>query len=100
MYYFYVLLSESDGKHYYGSTQNLRRRYTEHQDGEVTATKHRRPLRLVYYEAYESLKAARLREKQVKTGGSIRLALHKRITADGVGQPVRLADGRASSSAG
>ncbi len=119
MYYFYALLSEKDKKYYYGSTINLQKRFKEHIDGKVIATKFRRPLRLVYYEAYEGLQPARLREQQVKASGSVRKALHKRISlplskntdqtvrrqhnevlVDGTGQPGRPQDSRASSSAG
>lgn len=79
MYYFYVLKSELDKKFYYGSTNDLKRRYSEHKNGKVAATKYRLPLDLVYYEAYLTLKKARLREKQVKESGSVRLALCRRI---------------------
>jgi putative endonuclease len=80
MYYFYVLQSQKDNQYYYGSTTDLKRRVKEHNSGDVTATKYRQPLRLVYYEAYEELQFARLREKQVKKSSSIRTALNKRIT--------------------
>ena len=50
MYYTYVLLSEKDGKHYTGYTQDLKLRFQQHQNGEVESTKHRRPLKLIYYE--------------------------------------------------
>lgn len=103
MYYFYALLSEKDMKFYYGSTVNLQKRFKAHADGKVTATKYRRPFRLVYYEAYVDLQQARLREQQVKESGSIRAALCKRISlspADGSGQPGHPAGSRASSSAG
>jgi len=79
MYYFYVLHSGRDDSHYYGSTTNLKNRLQEHLDGNVTSTRYRRPVRLIYYEAYETMELARLREKQVKASGSIRVALHKRI---------------------
>ena len=103
MYYFYVLLSDTDNGYYYGSTTNLKRRVLEHQNGEVTSTSYRTPLKLVYYEAYEILQQARFREQQVKTSGSVRLALHKRIALpkqDEPGQPGLPAGSRASSSAG
>lgn len=52
MYYFYVLQSDADNGYYYGSTVNLKRRIAEHTDGRVDSTSYRRPLKLVYYEAY------------------------------------------------
>jgi len=87
MYYFYILQSEIDHQYYYGSTTNLKRRAKEHSKGAVFATKYRRPLRLVYYEAFLSLDQARKREKQVKLSGSIRDALNKRISPVGPARP-------------
>ncbi|MBW3568676.1 GIY-YIG nuclease family protein [Candidatus Parcubacteria bacterium] len=79
MYYFYILVSGEDGRHYYGSTSNLKKRFTDHNNGKVTSTKFRRPLRLIYYKAYEGLQNARFRKKQVKRSSAIRANLHKRI---------------------
>ena len=67
MFYTYVLQC-GDGKMYVGSTVDLRRRMLEHQTGRVTATASRLPIVLEYYEACHSERAARLREKQLKTG--------------------------------
>lgn len=79
MNYFYILKSEIDFGYYYGSTTNLKKRVAEHNAGLVRSTKFRAPLALVYYEAYQDIINARLREKQVKLSGSVRAALHKRI---------------------
>lgn len=79
MYYFYVLKSSSDNKYYYGSTNDLKRRLKQHQNGDVKSTKCRLPLNLIYYEAYLRLDAARARERQVKLSSSIRSALSKRL---------------------
>ena len=79
MFYFYVLLSREDNTYYYGSTNDLTRRVHEHNTGKVQSTVYRQPLKLLYYEAYEVMRQARLREKQVKASGSIRKALHERI---------------------
>jgi putative endonuclease len=79
MFYFYVLLSEKDKKYYYGSAKDLQKRFCEHKLGNITATKHRRPLRLMYYKAYETERLARNREKQVKSSGSVRQSILKRI---------------------
>ncbi len=65
--YVYILLSDTDQKSYTGSTNNLARRLDSHNKGEVTATKHRRPLRLVYTEEFETLSEARKREHYLKT---------------------------------
>lgn len=79
MHYFYILKSEKDGQYYYGSTNDLKRRYTQHKKGKVKATSYRLPLNLVYYEAYISIELARQRERQVKTSGSIRKSIERRI---------------------
>lgn len=68
MYYTYVLRSDKDGKLYVGWTDDLRKRIKEHNAGKVTATRHRRPLRLVYYEACLDKNKAIKREKYFKTG--------------------------------
>jgi putative endonuclease len=75
--YTYVLLC-ADGDLYIGSTDDLRRRLTQHTSGYVAATAPRRPVQLVYYEACLSLEAARAREKQLKTGYGRRY-LHQRV---------------------
>jgi len=79
MNYFYILRSEKDGLHYYGSTNDLKRRFMQHIGGKVSATAYRLPISLVYYEAYVSIDQARRREKQVKNSGSVRLSIHQRI---------------------
>ena len=65
--YTYVLLC-ADGGWYIGSTDNLRRRVDEHNQGMCDNTRKRLPVELVYYEACRSLEAARAREHQLKTG--------------------------------
>lgn len=52
MYYVYVLKSIKDGKLYTRKTSNLKRRIREHNSGKVISTKARRPLELVFYEAF------------------------------------------------
>jgi putative endonuclease len=52
---------------YVGSTNDLRRRFNEHNTGQSPSTKNRRPFKLVYYEACISDADARKREKYLKT---------------------------------
>jgi putative endonuclease len=68
MFYTYVLKSIKDGRLYVGSTGNLVVRVKFHNQGRVTATKYRRPLELIYYEACLSKEKAEKREKYFKTG--------------------------------
>lgn len=66
-FYTYVLLSERDGKFYTGYTNDIEKRFEEHQNGEVSSTKYRRPLILVYYEVCLNQMDAIRREKYLKT---------------------------------
>ena len=66
-YYVYILQSEKDGKKYAGYTNDLPSRFEAHQKGEVKSTKHRRPLKLIYFEACLNQKDALKREKYFKT---------------------------------
>ena len=80
MWYFYVLQSLKDSHYFYkGSTNDLRRRFAEHNDGKVTSSSPHRPYRLVYYEAYVSEHGARIREAAVKKSGSVSVPLLRRI---------------------
>ena len=79
MYYVYVLKSKKDGNLYTGSTNDLKRRLDEHNNGLVFSTKSRRPFELVYYEAYKSEKDARSREKNLKLRSRAFAQLKKRI---------------------
>jgi len=52
----------------------------EHANGEVTSTKCRLPLKLIYYEVYENETDARLREKYLKSGGRAKANLKIQLT--------------------
>jgi putative endonuclease len=67
MFYTYVLLSKKDGKFYTGYTQDLKVRFEQHKKGQVKATKERRPLEFIYYEACLNQEDAIHREKYLKT---------------------------------
>ena len=66
MWYIYILQSEKDAKYYIGSTGNLERRLIKHNAGATTSTRNRRPLRLIYSEAYLTKTEAIKREYQIK----------------------------------
>ncbi len=68
MYYVYILKSLKDKRLYVGYTKNLKNRLTEHFCGETVSTKFRRPLQLIYCEAYLSKLDAERREKFFKSG--------------------------------
>ena len=68
MFYVYLLHSEKDGLLYTGFTDDLRNRIKKHESGFVRSTKLRRPLKLIYYEAYILESDAKRREKYLKGG--------------------------------
>jgi len=69
MFYMYVLTSEKNGRHYVGSTDDLTRRFREHNAGTGGKyTSDNKPFRLVYYEAYISYDLARKSERFYKSG--------------------------------
>ena len=68
MYYTYVLASQKDGKWYTGCTENLRKRFKQHNEGDVASTKSRGPFDVIYYEASVEIHDAFAREKYLKTG--------------------------------
>ena len=67
MYYVYVLLSKTDRKFYIGFSEDLRSRIKAHRDGLVESTRPRRPLILIFYEAYITKTDALRREKYFKS---------------------------------
>ena len=68
MYYVYILFSERDRQLYTGYSPDLKARIRKHELGFVKATKHRRPLQLIYYEAYKERLDAKRREIFLKGG--------------------------------
>ena len=67
VFYVYIIQSEKDGKFYTGHTANLNARITRYNDGRVTSTKHRRPLKLFYFEEFNTRSEAMKREAYLKT---------------------------------
>lgn len=89
MFYTYVLRC-ADGALYTGSTNDLRQRLKLHRSAKVPATAHRLPVVLEYCEACRSETAARLREKQLKTGFG-RAYLNRRLAHPVTPRPQRFA---------
>ena len=67
MHYLYILQSEKDKDFYTGTTSDLKKRFIEHNSGKNFSTAPRRPLKLIYYEAYLLKSDAGAREKYLKT---------------------------------
>jgi putative endonuclease len=68
MFYVYVLRSKEDKKWYTGFTNNLRKRFKEHNDNKVLSTRGRSPFKLIYYEACINEGDAGAGEKYLKSG--------------------------------
>lgn len=71
MYFIYVLFC-SDRKLYIGYSTNLKQRLKTHQHKEVSSTKHRGPVTLLYYECYRNKRDAKAREVYLKSGAGHR----------------------------
>lgn len=67
MYYVYVLRSKVDGNFYVGFTEDLKQRLKDHNSGKNLSTQIRKPLELVYYEAFLNKFDAFRRERYFKT---------------------------------
>ena len=67
MFYTYVL-QNNNGRLYTGYTNDLRKRFNEHNTKKSTYTKLRGPYQLIYYEACLNEEDARSREKYLKSG--------------------------------
>lgn len=68
MFYVYVLLSLKDKRWYTGYSNDLKRRFEDHDNGLVYATRKRRPFQLIYYEASLNEHDAMMRERYLKSG--------------------------------
>ncbi len=82
MYYVYVLQNKIRSQIYVGSTNDLRRRLAEHNQGKERSTKRYMPWKLIYYEAFNSESFARQREMKLKYNGNAMKELKKRIGLD------------------
>lgn len=66
MHYVYLLKSDKNQDLYIGYTDDLKKRFKEHNGGRVKYTKSYKPWQLIYYEAYKNQKDATKREYQLK----------------------------------
>jgi putative endonuclease len=76
MHYVYILRSLKNGRLYKGLTEDLRRRFKQHNMGQELSTKAWAPWELLYYAAFKNKTDARREELFLKSGkGRGRLAL-------------------------
>ena len=67
MYYTY-LLKLSNGDYYAGSSENMKNRFQDHQEGKNISTKPFRPVKLIFYCAFPSKSQAVEFEMYLKSG--------------------------------
>lgn len=67
-YYTYLIQSLKDNKWYTGITEDLRKRFKDHNSRKVFSTKGRGPFQLIYYESCLDKNDAFAREKFLKSG--------------------------------
>ena len=79
MYYVYLIQGVKKDFLYIGCTNDLRRRFKEHNQKEEKSTKSYVPFRLIYYEAYRDERDAKNREKKLKHHGSVIGHLKRRV---------------------
>ncbi|MEK7147040.1 MAG: GIY-YIG nuclease family protein [Patescibacteria group bacterium] len=68
MYYVYFLKSFKNNDLYIGSTNDLKKRINQHNNGKVKSTQFYKPWKLLGYETCNSRSEAVKREKFLKTG--------------------------------
>jgi len=67
-YYTYILQSLINDSFYIGYTSDLKKRFKEHNLGEIKATKPYIPYKLIFYEAFLNRIDAKNREEYLKGG--------------------------------
>lgn len=66
MWFVYILLC-ADGTFYTGATNNLEKRFTDHQNGKGGKyTRSHKPLKIIYQEQFKSHSEALKRESEIK----------------------------------
>jgi len=66
-FYVYVIRCENNN-FYIGQTDNIDKRWNEHQQGKVIWTRKFKPIEIIHYEIYSNREEAVKREKELKTG--------------------------------
>jgi len=67
MFFVYLLVNQSTGQHYIGSTNSLSKRLKQHRSLQFKPTDAMWPMDLIYYEAYEDKRVAVVREEYLLT---------------------------------
>ncbi len=80
MYYTYILLSLKSHIFYFGSANDLRLRFKQHNEGKVKSTKPHSPWKLVWYGVFDTKKEARDFELYLKSGSGKAFAYKRLIS--------------------
>ena len=72
MYFIYILQSLKDQRTYVGYTDNVERRFIQHNSGYVRSTKHRIPFKLLFTENFLTSAEVKKRELYWKSGAGRR----------------------------
>lgn len=67
MSYVYILKSLKNESYYVGSTEDIERRFKQHNSGNVEATKYKRPYELVFRQDFKDNKTAKQVEFKIKS---------------------------------
>jgi putative endonuclease len=68
MFHVYVPLSGKTGRRYVGSTDNVERRFAQHNAGQSKSTRHGVPWQLIHVEPFNTRAEAVRRERYYKSG--------------------------------
>lgn len=79
LFYTYILFC-NDSSYYTGITNNLARRIEEHKKGQSKSTRRKRPIRLIWVNAFKTRSEARSKEVYIKNRGAKRFLLHKQFS--------------------
>lgn len=79
MHFAYIIKSKTHNFFYIGSTDNLKRRIGEHNNGKSKFTSKFKPFKCVYLEGYATKEDALDREKSLKYFGKVYAQLKRRI---------------------
>jgi len=80
MYYTYILLSSKSHIFYFGSANNLKLRFSQHNSGQVKSTKPHMPWIIVWHAGFQTEKEARDFEQYLKSGSGKAFAYKRLIS--------------------
>lgn len=80
MFYAYILYSKNRDRYYIGSTINLAERLKKHNTNHAGFTGHTGDWCIVWFETFDNLRDARLKERQIKNWKS-RVMIEKLISS-------------------